>query len=168
MKKTLCLLTALVAFPFLPPASAAEESYPEKDPVITYVVPEKWTAEAAKDGGISINSADGRISVNFATLPVEASMAVFEKILPHLVKELTDPTVVVKPTEHTEFGLTGYAATYTGKIENRPVMCIMTLFKGGKEHAVVGNVIVESPETLSTENSEALGKFMQSVKGAAK
>jgi len=169
MKKTLCLVTALVSFPFLSLTSAAEKSFPAKEPVLSYVAPDGWKTDVdAKDGSVSINSADGRISVNFAQVPVEATMDIFEKLLPDMVKELKDATVADKPKEHTEDGLTGYTATYAAKIEDKPAMCIFVLFKGGKESAVLGNVVVADPETLTKEDNEALGGFMKSLKGAAK
>ena len=39
------------------------------------------------------------------------------------------------------------------------------MFKGGTEHAVLGNIVVAEPETLSKEDNEAFAKFMHSVKG---
>ena len=169
MKKTLCLILGLLAFAFHPPASAGEKGYPEKDPVLKYVVPENWKTEVdAKDGSISINSAEGRISVNFAAVPVEASMEIFEKMLPDMLKALGESTVVDKPKEHTEDGLSGYTATYAAKIEGKPAIAILVLFKGGKDRAVLGNVILAEPETLSKEDNEAFAKFMQSMKGSAK
>ncbi len=170
MKKTICLLTSLLAFPFLSLTSAAEKSFPAKDPVLHYVAPDGWKTETdAKDGSISINSEDGRISVNFAALPVEATMDIFEKMLPDMVKALGEgATVVDKPKEHSEDGLTGYTTTYAAKIEGKPAMCIMVLFKGGEDRAVLGNVVVLEPETLSKEDGEALGGFMKSMKGVAK
>ena len=169
MKKTLCLFTAILALPFLSPASAADKGFPEKDPVLTYAMPDGWKAEVdAKDGSISINSPDGRISVNFVAVPVEASMDVFEKMLPEMLKALGETTVVDKPKEHSEDGLTGYTGTYAAKIEGKPAMAILVLFKGGKDRAILGNFIVAEPETLSKEDNEAFAKFMQSMKGAAK
>ncbi len=169
MNKTLCLFATLFAFPFLLPMSAGEESYPKKNPVLKYEAPEKWETEVDEtDGSISINSPDGRISVNFASVPVEATMEVFAEMLPAMVKDLKDAVVTEKAKEHTEDGLTGYLATYVAKIEDKPAMCIFVLFKGGKDHAVLGNIIVADPETLPKESSDKLGKFMQSMKGAAK
>ena len=169
MKKTICLLTALLTLPFLTPASAGDKAYPKKDPVLTYSVPEGWETEVdEKDGSIAVNAKSGLISVNFAEVPVEASMEIFEKLLPDMLKELEGATVVDKPKEHTEDGLTGFTATYAAKIEGKPAMCIFILFKGGKDRAVLGNIVVSDPEKLPKEDSEALGKFMQSMKGAAK
>jgi hypothetical protein len=168
MKKTLCILAALIASPFLSP-TMADEKYPVKEPVLTYVAPAGWKTETdPKDGSISINAASGRISVNFASVPVEATMEIFEKLLPDMVKELDSATVVDKAKEHTEAGLTGYTATYSAKIEGKPAMAIFILFKGGKESAVLGNIVVSDPESLSKEDNEGMGAFMQSLKGAGK
>lgn len=170
MKKTLCLILGLLAFTFSSPVSAGEHTFPEKNPVLRYVLPTGWETELDdKDGSISINAESGRVSVNLAQVPVEAGMEVFEKMLPDMVKALgADATVVDKPKEHTEDGLTGFTATYAATIEGKPGMAIMVLFKGGKEHAILGNIIVLDPETLSKEDNEAFAKFMKSMKGAAK
>ena len=169
MKKTLCLFTALLTLPFLSPASAGEKSFPEKDAVLTYAPPDGWKTEVdAKDGSISINAPDGRISINFAPLPLAATMEIFEKLLPDMVKALGEATVVEKPKEHTEDGLTGYMATYSAKIEGKPAISIMILFKGAGDHSVLGNIVVSDPETLSKEDNASMGEFMKSMKGAAK
>jgi hypothetical protein len=44
----------------------------------------------------------------------------------------------------------------------------MVLFKGGRDHAVLGNIIVSEPESLSKEDGTAFKGFMKSMKGAAK
>ncbi|MEO6741724.1 MAG: hypothetical protein ABIP20_15885 [Chthoniobacteraceae bacterium] len=170
MKKSLSLFTGFLAFTFLPFASAGEKSFPAKDSVLTYVAPDDWKTEKdAKDGSISINSPDERVSINFAPIPIDASMEIFEKMLPEMVKALGEGAKEVdKPKEHSEDGLTGYTATYSGKIEGKPAICIMILFKGGEGHSVLGNVVVADPETLSKEDNAAIGAFMKSLKGAAK
>lgn len=170
MKKTLCLVIALFAFAFHSPASAGESKFPEKNPVLRYELPAGWESEVdEKDGSISLNAKSGAISVNFAPVALDASLEVFEKLLPDMVKALGEGSAVVdKPKEHTEDGLTGYMATYSATIEGKPAMAVMVLFKGGKEQAVLGNIIVADPEKLSKEDNEAFAKFMQSMKGAAK
>ena len=168
MKKTLRLALALLASTFIQFASAGEQTFPAKDAVLKFVAPEKWTTEVdKKDGSISINSPDGRVSVNFGEVPVAASMEVFETMLPEMVKVLKDATVAEKAKEHTEDGLTGFTATYVGKIEDKPAMCIFVLFKGGAERAILGNVVVSDPGTLAKEVDEAIGNFMKSLKGVA-
>jgi predicted Zn-dependent protease len=167
MKKTLCLFTALIAFPFLSPVTAGEKPFPAKNPVLKFELPEKWKTEAdAKDGSLAMESPDGRIAIHFAPVPVEASLEVFEKILPDMLKELKDAAVVDKAKEHTEDGLTGYTATYAAKIDDKPAMCIFVIFKGDAEHSVLGTIFVGEAETLPKEDSEALGAFMKSLKGA--
>jgi hypothetical protein len=166
MKKTLCLFTALIAFPFLSPVTAGEKPFPTKNPVLKFEVPEKWKTESDKDGSFAMESADGRIAIHFAPVPVEASLEVFEKILPDMLKDLKDATVVDKAKEHTEDGLTGYTATYAAKIEGKAAMCIFVLFKGEKEQSVLGTIFVEEPETLSKEDNAEFGAFMKSMKGA--
>src|SRR3954452_19272304 len=89
MKTSLSLLLGLLTVGLLPLSSAAEKSYPAKNPVFTYVAPANWTTEIdKKDGSISINSEDGMISANFTTVPVEASMDAFKAMLPAMVKTL--------------------------------------------------------------------------------
>ena len=168
MKKTLRLAIALLASTFLPLASAGEQTFPAKNPVLKFVAPDKWTTEVdKKDGSISVNSPDGLVSVNFGEVPVEASMELFEKMLPEMVKVLKDATVAEKAKEHTEDGLTGFTATYVGKIEDKPAMCIFVLFKGGKDHAILGNIVVSDPGSLPKEDDEAIGNLMKSLKGVA-
>jgi hypothetical protein len=167
MKKTFYLFTSLIAFPFLSLTSAAEKSFPEKDSVLKYEIPAKWKTEAnEKDGSFAMESADGRIAVHFAPVPIEASLEVFEKILPDMLKELKDATVVDKAKEHTEDGLTGYTATYAAKLDDKAALCIFVLFKGEREKAVLGTIFVGEPETLSKEDNEAFASFMKSMKGA--
>ena len=167
MKKTLRLAIALLAAAFSPLASAGEQTFPAKNPVLKFNAPEKWVSEVdKKDGSLSVNSPDGRVSVNFGEVPVEASMDLFEKMLPDMVKVLTDATVAEKAKEHSEDGLTGYTATYIGKIEDKPAMCIFILFKGGKDRAILGNVVVSDPSTLAKDVDEAIGSLMKSLKGA--
>ncbi len=91
MKKTFSLLIAILFLPLLSPSPAEEKTFPKKNPVITYDVPKGWKQEVdKKDGSISINAPDGRISVNFGEVPVAASMELFEKMLPEMVKALKD------------------------------------------------------------------------------
>ncbi len=170
MKKPLALVLGLLAFTALSPLFAGDKTYPPKQPVLSYALPEGWTTETdAKDGSISLNAPSGHISVNFAPVPIEATMDMFEKMLPDMVKALgEDATVVDKPTAHTEDGLSGFTATYAAKIEGKPAMAIMVLFKGEDEHAVLGNIIVSDPEKLSKEDGAAFKGFMKSMKGAAK
>ncbi len=167
MKTALRLITGLLAFPLLTLAAAEVASFPKNDPVLTYEAPEKWKTEVDKEGGTAITSADGRISVNFAVTPVEASMEVFKEILPAMVKTLDEPVEAKKPEEHTEDGLTGYSATYTAKVEGKPASCIFVLFKGGKERSVLSCIVVSDPGSLPKEDGEAMGKLMNSMKAAA-
>ena len=169
MKKTLCILAALLASPFLPLTSAAEKTFPDKNPVLRFEIPQNWKSEAdPKDGSFAMESVDGRIAVHLAPLPVEASLEVLEKILPDMLKELKDATVVEKPKEHTEEGLTGYIANYNANIEGKPALCIFVLFKGAKDQSVLGTIFVGEPGTLAKEDGEAMGKFMNSMKAPAK
>ena len=169
MKNILSLLLALVFLPLLSPASAAEKTFPKKNAVISFAMPEGWKMEVdKKDGSISINAPDGRISVNFAEVPIEATMEIFEQMLPEMVKALKDAAEAEKPKEKTEDGLTGYTATYAGKIEGQTAVCIFVLFKGGKDRSILGNIIVGDPGTLPKESNEALEAFMKSLKGVAR
>jgi hypothetical protein len=152
----------------LPLAAAEASSFPKKDPVLTYEAPEKWKTEVDKEGGTSITSADGRISVNFAFTAVEASMEVFKGILPAMVKTLDEPAEAKKPEEHTEEGLTGYSASYTAKVDGKPAVCVFALFKGGKDRSVLGCFVVGEPASLSQEDNEAMEAFMGSLKAAGK
>ncbi len=167
MKITLRLVAGFIAFPFLSLTAAEVASFPKKDPVLTYEAPEKWKTVVDKEGGTAINSADGRISVNFAVTPVEASLEVFKQILPAMVTTLNGPVEAKKPEEHTEDGLTGYTATYTAKVDGKPASCIFVLFKGGKDRSVLSCIVVSEPGSLPKEDGEAMEKFMDSMKGAS-
>lgn len=148
---------------------ATAGSYPKKHPVISYEVPENWTSEVDKDdGNISINSDDERVSVNFAEVPAEATMESFKEMLPEMIKELKKPVAVKEAEEHTEDGLTGFTATYSGKVEGKPVTAIFVLFKAGKERSILGNMILEEPETMPKEVGAAFGAFMHSLKACEK
>lgn len=163
------LVLALLTFALLSPVFADETTFPAKKPVLGFVVPAGWKMEEdKKDGSISINAPDGRISVNFAEVPIAASMEIFEQMLPEMTKTLKDATVAEKAKEHTEDGLTGYMATYAGKIEGQPAACIFVLFQGGKDRSILGNIIVGDPGTLPKEGNTALEAFMKSMKGVAK
>ena len=169
MKIARGLFSALLVLVFLSPASAGEKSYPEKDPVLNYAAPAGWKIEVdTKDGTISINAPDGRISINFGSIPREATMELFEKMLPAMIKVITEATLVDKPKAQTTDGLASFTSTYAGKIEGKPALCTFFLFKGGKDRSVLGNIIVSDPETLSKEDSASLAEFMKSMKGAAK
>ncbi len=169
MKKARGLFSALLALALLSPASAGEKSFPEKDPVLNYTAPAGWKTEVdATDDSISINAPDGRISINFGSIPREATMELFEKMLPAMLKVMAEATVVDKPKAQTTDGLAGFTSTCTGKLEGKPAHCTFFLFKGGKGHSVLGNIIVSDPGTLSKEDSASLADFMKSMKGAAK
>ena len=130
-------------------------------------MPDGWKPETDKDGAVSINSPDGRVSINFVIVPVEASLEIFEKMLPDMVKALGEGAAQVdKPKEHTEDGLTGFTATYSAKIEGKPATAFLVLFKGGKDRAVLANMIVSDPDTLPKEVGAGMDKFMSSLKGA--
>ncbi len=167
MNKKLLLLTGLMAFPILPLTAAAATSFPGKDPIISYEIPAKWTSELAKDGSLSISSKSGRVAVTFGEAPVAASLEALEKSLPEMVKILQDPVETEKPKEHTEGGLTGYTATYVGKIDGKPAMVIYVLFEGEKKRAILGNMILIDPETMPKNDDEAFKAFMHSLNGAA-
>ena len=137
--------------------------------MLSYVTPEKWkTAVDPKDGSISMNSADERISVNFGEVPGAASMEMFEQMLPAMTKVLKDPVVAQEAKELTEDGLSGFTATYAGKIGGKATVCIFVLFKDGKERSILGNMIMSEPQTLPKEDNDAFEKFMKSMKGVAK
>lgn len=174
MKKILCLFAGLLALPFLPLASAlplgsAESSFPAKKPVLNYVTPKNWKAEVdPKDGSVSIHPENGRIAVTFGELDGEATMDVFEKVADAMVKGFKDPVVTEKPKIQSEDGLTGYTATYAAKLEDKPALVIIMLFKAGKERSILGNIIVTDPETLSKEDGESLASLAKSIKGVEK
>ncbi|MCE9518965.1 MAG: hypothetical protein K8R87_05300, partial [Verrucomicrobia bacterium] len=152
-----------------PAGKSTASSYPKKRPVLSYEVPAGWTTEVDKDDdSISINSEDERISVNFTEVPSTASMELFEQMLPEMVKGLTNPKVTKEAREHTESGLTGFTATYAGKVEDKTMTAIFVLFKAGKDRAILGNMILEDPATLSEEVGKAFGNFMHSLKGTEK
>ncbi len=168
VKRALRLAIALLASAFIPLAAAGEQTFPAKDPIMKFVAPAGWATEVdKKDGSIAINSKDGRVSVNFGEVPAAASMTLFKRMLPEMVKVLKDATAVEEAKEHTEDGLSGFTATYIGQIEDKPAMCIFVLFKAGGNRAVLGNVVVEDPGTLPKEDDEAIEVFMKSLVGTA-
>ena len=169
MKHTLCLVVGFLALSLLPATAADEVTYPAKNPVLKYVVPADWTSEVdPKDGSVSINSDDERVSVNFGETEAEASMEVFKLMLPAMVKEFKDAKEADAPKEHTSDGLTGYTSTYTGTIEGSPVVIIMVLFKADKDRSIIANFILENPATLPKEQGEKFEAFMKSLKGVEK
>ena len=92
-------------------------------------------------------------------------MEVFKIMLPAMVKEFKDAKEAEAPKEHTSDGLTGYTSTYTGTVEDSPVVIIMVLFKAGKDRSIIANFILENPSTLPKEQSEKFEAFMKSLKG---
>jgi hypothetical protein len=169
MKRTLCLIAGLLTLSLLPASAADEKTYPAKNPVLKYEMPAKWTSEVdPADGSISINSDDERISVNFAELAVDATMEVFKEMVPAMAKELKDAKEVEAAKEQTEDGLTGYTTGYIGTIEGNQAMMIMILFKGGKERAILGNVVMMDPATMPKEQGEKFAAFMKSLQGITK
>ncbi len=169
MKIIFAFILGFLLCPLLSLSTAGEKTFPAKNPVLSFVAPDSWKTEVdKKDGSIAVNAPDGRISVNFAEVPVEANMEVFEQMLPEMVKVLKDAVVAEKAKEHTEDGLTGYMATYAGTIEGQKAVCIFVLFKGGKSRSILGNIIVGDPGTLSKENNDALEALMKSLKAAAR
>ena len=168
MKKTFCLAIAILAFAFIPRASASEQTFPAKHPAIKFVVPAKWTFEVDKtDGIISINSKDERVSVNFGEVVVAASMPNFNKMLPAMLKLFKEPTVAEKAREYFKDGLSGFTATYLATLDDKPAKVIFLLLKAGSDRAIIGNVIVLDTATLPKEDDEAIGHFMKSLKSTA-
>ncbi len=169
MKRTLCLIAGLLTLSLFPASAADENTYPAKNPVLKYEVPAKWTTEVdASDNSISINSDDGRISVNFAEVAVDATMEVFKEMVPAMAKELKDAKEVQPAKEQTEDGLTGFITAYVGKIEDNQAMMMMILFKGGKDRAILGNVVMMDPATMPKEQNEKFAAFMKSLQGVTK
>lgn len=169
MKNTLCLIAGLLTLSLLPASAADESSYPAKNPVLKYEVPAKWTAEVdSSDGSISINSDDERVSINFAEVEVEGTMEAFKVMLPAMVKEFKEAKEAEAPKEHTSDGLTGFTATYTGKVEDSPVVIIMVLFKADKDRSIIANFVLDNPTTMPKEQGEKFEAFMKSLKGVAK
>ncbi len=169
MKQTLCLIAALLTLTLLPASAADVKTFPAKDPVIKYEVPAKWTGEVdPADDNLSINSDDERISVTFGEIPAEATMESFEGMVPEMLKEFKDTKLVEAAKEQTSDGLTGYATTYAGMVEDSPVMIMIVLFKAGKDRSILGNFILENPATLSKEQNEKFATFMKSLQGITK
>ena len=128
MNQKLLVLTGLIASPLLSITTAFAASYPAKNPVLHYEAPKEWISEQTKDGNLSINSRDGRVSANFGEVESAASLDLFQQMLPAIVKVLKEPVETDKPKVHTEDGLTGYTATYSGKIDDKPAMVFFVLF----------------------------------------
>ena len=169
MKRALCLFAGLLTLSILTASGADETTFPAKTPVLKYVVPEKWTTEVdPKDGSISINSDDQRVSINFGETEAEASMEIFKIMLPAMVKEFKDAKEVDPPKEMTADGLTGFTSTYTGTVDDSPVVINMVLFKAGKDRSIIANFILENPSTLPKEQGEKFAAFMKSLQGIAK
>ncbi len=172
MKHTLCLVAGLLTLSLLPASAADVKTFPAKAPVLQYVVPEKWTTEVdPADGSVSINSDDERISVNFGDTDAAATMETFKIMLPAMVKEFKDAKEVEAPKEHTSDGLTGFTSTYTGTVEDSPVVIIMVLFKADKtdkDRSIIANFILENPSTLPKEQNDKFEAFMKSLKGFEK
>jgi len=102
-------------------------------------------------------------AIHFAPVPIEASLEVFEKILPDMLKELKDAAVIDKAKEHTEDGLTGIHRHLCREDRRQGAMCIFVLFKGEKEQSVLGTIFVASPRR-SPRKTQAFGAFMKSMK----
>jgi len=169
MKRALFLFAGLLTLSLLPASGADEKTFPAKTPVLKYVVPEKWTTEVdPADGSVSINSDDERVSINFGETESEATMEIFKVMLPAMVKEFKDAKEVDAPKELTSDGLTGFTSTYTGTVEDSPVVINMVLFKGGKGRSIIANFILENPSTLPKEQGEKFAAFMKSLKGIEK
>ncbi len=171
MKKALCLLLSLLAFACASPAGAGEKrSYPAKSPVLVYELPEGWEAKAEeKDGSVTLGPKSGRVSIHLGVVPVAASLEVFGKMLPELVKAMgMDAKQTEKPEAHNEDGLDGFIAEYTVTVGGKPAKAAFALLKGGAESSVLATLLVLEPETLPEADEEALEKFEESVKGAAK
>ena len=169
MKRSLCLIAGLLSLSLLPANAADEKTFPAKAPVLKYEIPAKWTSEVdPKDGSISINSDDERVSINFGETEAEATMEIFKVMLPAMVKEFKDAKEVDAPKEQIADGLTGYTSTYTGTVEDSPVVIIMVLFKAGKDRSIIGNFILENPSTLPKEQGEKFEAFMKSLKAVEK
>lgn len=166
MNQKLPLLTVLLIFPLLQLTTSAATSFPDKDPVISFVTPKTWASELDKDGSLSISSKSGRVAVTFGEAPAAASLEALEQMLPAMIKILQNPVEADKPKEHTEDGLTGYTATYTGKIEDKPATVIFVLFEGGKKRSILGNMILIDPETMPKNDDAAFKEFMHSLTAA--
>ncbi len=174
MKKALCLLLSVLgflAFACASPASAGEKrSFPPKSPVLNYELPEGWEAKAGeKDESVTLGPKSGRVSIHLGVVPVAASLEVFEKMLPELVKAMgTDAKQTEKPEAHNEDGLDGFIAEYSVTVGGKPAKAAFALLKGGAETSVLATLLVLEPDTLPDADDEALEKFEESVKGAAK
>lgn len=171
MKHTLCLITGLLTLALLPASAADENVFPAKKPVLKFELPAKWTSELdASDGSISISSddEDERISVNFAELPMTATMENFKGMVPEMIKELKQPKEVEAAKEQTSDGLTGYTTGYIGTYEGHQAMMIIILFKAGKDRSILGNVVMMEPATMPKEQNEKFEAFMKALRGIEK
>ncbi|WP_395742535.1 hypothetical protein [Prosthecobacter sp.] len=167
MKRALCLLAGLLTLSLLP-ASAAEKTFPAKNPVLKFELPEKWTSEVdASDGSISLTSddKDERISVNFVEVKVEATMEDFKGMVPEMVKELKNAQLVQEAKEQTSDGLTGYTTGYIGTYEGNQAMMIIILFKAGEGRSIIETAVMMEPATMPKEQAAKFDALMNSVKG---
>jgi hypothetical protein len=169
MKLSLCLVAGLLSLSLHPASAADETTFPAKNPVIKYWIPDIWTNEVdPTDGSVSISSDDERISIVFAELPVEATMELCKRMEQKMVKRLKDAKEAHPAKEQASDGLSGYTASYTGSVEGRQAIMTMILFKDGKDRSILGVVFMADHDTMPKEQDEKLEAFMKSLKSTAK
>ncbi len=145
-------------------ALPGQKLFPEKDPIISYELPEKWTAKVDDNGRLKIGPPDESIVINAA--PYFGTLSMFNKMLPPRVEGVEEATEIEKPAEHTERGLTFRTAIYAAKIKGKPGRCFMMMFKGDEYHCL--NMSMAAPDELSAENKADMGKFVKSISAPAK
>ncbi len=169
MKKSLGFIFGLLTLPLLSLSQAGEGTFPQKDAILKFTVPENWASELDKDDGqLTLTTKDDRVAVNFTPIAVEATLEVFEKILPDAIKAVKGAVLEEKPKAHTEDGLSGFIASYKCELEGKPAMLMVSLFKGDKDHSVFATIIVSEPQTVPEAELTELQTFMKSLKPAGK
>lgn len=166
MKRTLCLIAGILVLCLYPASAANETTFPAKNPVIKYEIPDKWTSEVdPTDGSVSISSDVRGISVVFAEIPVEATMELFKGMVPRVIKRLEDAKEAEPAKEQTSDGLADYTTSYAGLVEGTQVSMKMILFKGGKDRSILGVIAMADPANMSKEQNEKFAAFMKSLQG---
>ncbi len=168
MIRSLSLIAALVVLGNVSPVSAEQKSFPEKEPVLAFDLPEKWTFEPKSGNVWEVSSPSGRFKIRAEVLPVAASMEEFKKCANEKPGMFLKTRQVEEPSEATEQGFSGFREMVEFELNgNTKAHGCWALIKVNEKSSLWVMSMIDE-DNIPREEAKQVDKFLDSVKRVTK
>ena len=159
--KPVLFACAIAAFSTAP-ALAKNFAIPEKNPLVTVVLPDDWEADEI-DNGVQVTSKDGEIYIAFEAVKASKAEAALNEGLDYLKgKGVKIDESSMKQKEETINGMKGIEVDFTGKDKDGDTQISLMLLGASKERFVM--LTYWGTPDGAKANAEALNKIAESIK----